>query len=179
MKNTLIPQYLINGILADNGYYQHIRTNKFLSLLITYLIVRDGGNPNASFDEMFCNNTLDSEKLFGITLERLSSLKDGKILWSYIYEEDRAKFNNSSFESAVIFKEMLSIRTTKVAVFFKVFKNENRVDISFRSRDEYDLSIIAQSLGGGGHKVACGASVKGSFKEIKDKVLKSVEALFD
>ncbi|HPO51142.1 MAG TPA: DHH family phosphoesterase, partial [Spirochaetota bacterium] len=29
-------QFLLNGLLSDNGFFQHIRTNKYLSLLISH-----------------------------------------------------------------------------------------------------------------------------------------------
>ncbi len=170
-----LAQALLDGILSDNGYYQHIRTHKFGSLYTSYLLIGYGGDPNLSYRRMFCNNTLDTEKLFSKILGRTESLCGGKILWSYIYKSDRNIGGQTiDFNSGMMFRDMLSVKGLKVAVFFKIDEDENEVNISFRSTDDIDVAAVAGELGGGGHKVAAGCTVKGDFDTVKNKVLNMV-----
>ena len=170
-----LAQVLLDGVLSDNGYYQHIRTHKYGSLYITYLLIGYGGDPNLSYRRMFCNNTLDTEKLFSKILGRTESLCSGKILWSYIYKSDRNIGGQTiDFNSGMMFRDMLSVKGMKVAVFFKIDEEENEVNISFRSTDDIDVAAVAGELGGGGHKVASGCTVKGDFDTVKNKVLNMV-----
>ena len=173
-----LAQALLDGVLSDNGYYQHIRTHKYGSLYISFLLISYGGDPNLSYRRMFCNNTLDTEKLFSKILGRTESLCDGKILWSYIYKSDRNIGGQTiDFNSGMIFRDMLSVKGMKVAVFFKIDEDEHEVNISFRSTDDIDVAAVAGELGGGGHKVAAGCTVKGDFDTVKNKVLNMVSKI--
>ena len=57
-----------------------------------------------------------------------------------------------------------------------MLENEKGViDISFRSKKDKDVSKLAYSLGGSGHKNAAGATLFGNFNEIVKKVLKPLK----
>jgi phosphoesterase RecJ-like protein len=62
------------------------------------------------------------------------------------------------------------VNEAMVAIVFKE-QPENCVEISMRSKPGYDVSAVALSLGGGGHKQAAGATVAGSLTEVKARVL--------
>jgi phosphoesterase RecJ-like protein len=44
-----------------------------------------------------------------------------------------------------------------------------------RSKGRVDLSRLAQSFGGGGHKNAAGGVLNGTLEEVKQKVISEVE----
>jgi phosphoesterase RecJ-like protein len=56
----------------------------------------------------------------------------------------------------------------------------SKVKFSFRSRDpeRYDVSELAVSLGGGGHKVAAGVLVSLPIEEAKKKLVSKIEELY-
>ncbi|HOV14912.1 MAG TPA: DHH family phosphoesterase, partial [Spirochaetota bacterium] len=70
-------QYLLNGLLSDNGFFQHIRQQKSLSLLISHKMIEMGADSKKSYDLMFCNNSLDTIKLFSIALSRITPEMNG------------------------------------------------------------------------------------------------------
>ena len=51
--------------------------------------------------------------------------------------------------------------------------------VSLRTYDPLDASAICKVLGGGGHKGAAGASVKGTLEQVKEKVLSAVKESLD
>ena len=176
MDDKEIAQNLLNGVISDNGYFKHVRIEKTFSLLISYLLIKRGADPRISYNKMFGQKSLSSKKLLALALNRLEPLAGGRILWTYITEEDKKAHNNSMADSTAVFNEMMSIDKTEVGIYFKVLKN--KIDVSFRSNDKVDVSELAQHFGGGGHKAASGTSLKGDFEEIKRKVLnKAVELL--
>lgn len=61
------------------------------------------------------------------------------------------------------------------ASFLMSEANGNLYKISFRSKGKINVAQIAQSLGGGGHRNASGATVEGSFTQVKEKILKAIE----
>jgi phosphoesterase RecJ-like protein len=65
---------------------------------------------------------------------------------------------------------MISTDESRVAVVFKELA-DGRVELSFRSKPGYDVSQIALSLGGGGHKQASGATIAGPVDAARARVL--------
>ena len=67
-----------------------------------------------------------------------------------------------------------AIEGVVVAVFFEELPEE-KVRVSMRSKsDAADVCAICQKFGGGGHKLAAGARVKGTLAEVEEKVLKEI-----
>lgn len=170
LDNPKVCQHLLNGIIADNGMYRHIRKDKYYSLLISYLLIKKGADPNISYNVIFGKKSLSSKKILSLILQRLVAYKSNKVLWTYITDQDKKKYNNSMADSSSVFNEIMSVNGVEIAIFFKVDKDT--VDISFRSTDNINVSKLAKYFGGGGHIVASGATLTGNFDEIRNKVLK-------
>ncbi len=56
---------------------------------------------------------------------------------------------------------------------------KGQISLSFRSKKDADVSTYAKLFGGGGHKNAAGATVKGEFKESVNKILERLNNLVD
>ena len=68
-----------------------------------------------------------------------------------------------------------AIKDMEVAVLFKEnlgVKNEIRVNL--RSQGAVDVNKIAQCFGGGGHKAASGATIKGKIEQVRRRVLAKI-----
>jgi phosphoesterase RecJ-like protein len=66
-----------------------------------------------------------------------------------------------------------------VAVFFEELL-EGKVRVSMRSKSEAaDVAAICQRFGGGGHKLAAGARVKGTLGEVEARVLEAICDVID
>jgi phosphoesterase RecJ-like protein len=61
-------------------------------------------------------------------------------------------------------------RDAMIAVLFKE-QADGTVKVSFRAKPGYNVSDVALSLGGGGHKLASGATVDGNLEEAQAKVM--------
>ncbi|MFN2477425.1 MAG: bifunctional oligoribonuclease/PAP phosphatase NrnA [Chthoniobacterales bacterium] len=67
-----------------------------------------------------------------------------------------------------------AIEGVVVAVFFEELL-EQKVRVSMRSKSETaDVAAICQQFGGGGHKLAAGARVRGTLVEVKSRVMKAI-----
>ena len=66
-----------------------------------------------------------------------------------------------------------------VAIFFEEL-SDGKVRVSIRSKsDKVDVSAICQQFGGGGHKLAAGARVRGTLAEVEQKILKAICDVID
>jgi phosphoesterase RecJ-like protein len=67
-----------------------------------------------------------------------------------------------------------AIQGVIVAVFFEELP-EAKVRVSMRSKsDAADVCAICEKFGGGGHRLAAGARVRGTLAEVEEKVLKEI-----
>lgn len=67
-----------------------------------------------------------------------------------------------------------AIQGVIVAVFFEELA-EGKVRVSMRSKSEAaDVAALCQQFGGGGHKLAAGARVRGSLAEVEARVMKAI-----
>jgi len=66
-----------------------------------------------------------------------------------------------------------------VAIFFEELA-EGKVRVSMRSKSEAaDVAAICQRFGGGGHKLAAGARVRGTLAEVEQKLLEAICDVID
>ncbi len=67
-----------------------------------------------------------------------------------------------------------AVQGVVVAVFFEELL-EGKVRVSMRSKSEAaDVAAICQRFGGGGHKLAAGARVRGTLAEVEQRVLEAI-----
>ncbi|MBV9492325.1 MAG: bifunctional oligoribonuclease/PAP phosphatase NrnA [Verrucomicrobia bacterium] len=67
------------------------------------------------------------------------------------------------------------VDTVKVAAFFEELA-DGRVRVSIRSKDpQVDVSTICHEYGGGGHRLAAGARIRGEFPKVVDSVLQRID----
>lgn len=86
-----------------------------------------------------------------------------------ISKEDLGKARLGEAMDGGLIGLLISIREAVVAVVYKE-KSDNTVEISFRSKVGYDISVVAKALGGGGHKQAAGATLPGSPDQVEAQV---------
>ena len=65
---------------------------------------------------------------------------------------------------------LVSVKEARISVIFTE-KDDGRVEISLRSKPGYDVSQVAFSLGGGGHRQASGATIAGPLDAARARVL--------
>ena len=67
---------------------------------------------------------------------------------------------------------MRSVKSSEVAILFKYMRDKVRINL--RSKGKVDVNKIASFFGGGGHTCASAVTVKGSLRDVKNKVLSKI-----
>ena len=111
--------------------------------------------------------TYEAARYWSSGLGRLQ--REGGLLWTVLYIEDRANFDYSGTDDADLVN-MLSTVEGDVVVLINEQTN-GRVKISWRARPGIDVSGLALQFGGGGHASAAGADITGNLDEVKEHVL--------
>lgn len=163
---TDIGEALITGSLTDTAGYSNNNVDKFTFMMAADLI--DIVDIHKIYYQVLLKKSMAQYNLMKMTLERLELLENGKIAFSYITEEDIDNYGVQVGEHEGLIDLGRNIDGVEVSIFMR---EDDGYRVSFRSNGAANVSEIAKKFGGGGHIMAAGAKIDGSFKETKDKVL--------
>lgn len=170
--NDITAKALYTGIATDTGSFKYstvtAKTHIIVAMLYDY-------NINASEINRLMFDT-KSKKLIDLERQVLETAEfhfEDKCMLLCVTAEMQEKTGCSGTELEGIAVISRSVDGVKVGVTMKQ-TDDNEFKVSVRTYEPFDASVICKKLGGGGHKGAAGASVKGSVKEVKQKVLLAV-----
>lgn len=99
------------------------------------------------------------------------------IIWTALTVEDRREAGHQGYSTSGLGNMLADVYDIKMSVVLLELSN-GRVSISFRCHPPYRVSELAEELGGGGHHLASGCTIKGSLDEVTELVVsKSKEAM--
>ncbi|MGH8104393.1 MAG: DHH family phosphoesterase [bacterium] len=160
-----IAELLYVGHLVDTGRFAFQNTTA-QTLAEAAELAAAGANPYRLNALLFSSHSITHLKLLGRALENLTLDEEAGIAWSRItrHDLDAAHADASDFEGIPEF--LLTTADADIAILFGENHADDRIRISFRSRDTIDISKVAVVLGGGGHRNASGAQVRGSLSSV-------------
>lgn len=167
-----IARCLYTGIATDTGCFKYSCTTQDSHRMAAELI---GYNINFARinREMFDIKSRERIQLEQHILNNMEVYFGNRCAVLFITEQLRERLNVPNEELDGLAGLPLQVQGLEVAVTFKE-KKSNEYKISMRSTGRINVSQICQILGGGGHVNAAGCLVKGSFDEVKNKVLSVV-----
>ena len=162
-----IGESLIAGVLTDtNGFANDNVDSETYKL--AYELKRDGIDIHNSYKKLLWMKSMSQYNLMKIGMDRLEFLENGKIAFTYILEEDFDKVGAILGEHEGIVDIGRNIDGVEVSIFLR---ENNGWTISLRSTGNIDVGEIAINLGGGGHRMASGGKLFGTFDEVKETVI--------
>ena len=111
----------------------------------------------------------------GSILSTASTELNGRLIVSRILREDFSATGALPSDTEDLINLTLQVKGTEAAVIF-VEQPAGGFKISFRSRCSLDCSKLAEQFAGGGHKAAAGATVAGTYDDVRPRVLDAVKA---
>ena len=169
--NREIGDAIITGVLTDTNGFGHCGVDGNTFNLASEL--NDiGVDIHGIYQKVLWMKTMPQYNLMKIGMDRLEFLCDRKIAFTYILEDDFDKVGAILGEHEGIVDIGRNIDGVLVSIFIR---ENNGWTISLRSTGMIDVGKIALNLGGGGHRMASGGKLYGSFDEVKDIVISEVE----
>jgi phosphoesterase RecJ-like protein len=168
---------LLFGVCADTGFFRHLTEKNSEVFEAVGKMVQKGASPKFVHNIMNSGKSLGSKIMIGKILSRTESHYDGRLLLSYETLEEFKKYGYESRDSDSLNKMLLSTKGIEATVIIRQ-ECEESCTVSLRSVDKIDVSQIAFSLGGGGHKNASGITVQGSISSVKQIMLESFSKAF-
>jgi len=172
--NREIAMLLYVGILTDTGSFRYPNTTSVTHKIVSQLL-RYNLDIAQIYKNVYENIPFQDMKLLSKILPTISRDANGKIAWFQI-QRRILKNKKISFDlTEHILHFARAIKDAEVAVLFKEnLGKKNEVRVNLRSQGKVDVNRIASFFGGGGHKTASGATVKGKIEDVRKKVLAKI-----
>jgi phosphoesterase RecJ-like protein len=164
---------LFTAIFTDTGSFRYSNTTAE-SMRIAARLIELGANPWIVTKNVYESFAFQRIRLLGLTLSGIERSQDGRTAWVVVTEDLYRRTGTSAEDTDNFVNFVRSVMGVEVAVLFRQTGPE-QFKISLRSKGKIDLSSLAQSLGGGGHKNAAGGVIDGPFPVVRDRVLQAVQ----
>lgn len=160
--SSKIATYLSLGLFTDTGGFQHSNTSPEVFQMMSFLL-RKGADLNNIAGKISYEKTVPSLKLWGLALKRLVHNEKSGLIRSVITKEDIKNTEASEDDVSGLVNLMASIPEARIALL--IYETlDGSIKGSLRTeKNDVDVSILANLLGGGGHKKAAGFTIAGQL----------------
>jgi phosphoesterase RecJ-like protein len=173
-----IAENLFVAISTDTGSFQYPNTSA-RTFEIAAELVRAGVDVGNLSQQTYDNYPRRRIELLRVLLDNMRFDANGKIASFSLSRKLAAEVGAEPEDNEGLIDHLRAIQGVIVAVFFEELP-EGKVRVSMRSKSETaDVCAICQKFGGGGHKLAAGARVRGSLTEVQERVLKEICHVID
>ncbi len=160
------------SILTDTGSFRYTNTRS-KTHQITAELLKFGIQPYNIYRDIYESDSYQKIVLMGKMLTTLRLDNAGTLAWAVITKKMMDGMGIESFDKEGFIDILRSIKGLEVAILF-FEKEEKVIKVSFRSKGNIDVNRIASIFGGGGHRLASGATIDGEGLELTiQKMLKA------
>ena len=162
-----LSRRLLLGVCTDCGFFRF--SNSAESLPYAAFLVEQGADYIKDIVRPVLTNPLRIKKFFAELINNIKLDEKLRVCYSSLSYEKVKEFGLNRAEVRLGINEMQDI--AEIDVYFNLIELEDHIKGSFRSQ-VFDISLLAQELGGGGHKSAAGFILpKIPLEEAEKKVL--------
>ncbi len=170
-------ELLFFGLCTDTGFFRHLDDSGSDSFLSAARLVDQGASPKRTFSMIYGGKSLFTRKLMGEILARTEPYFDGRLLVSYVTDEDHHRYGIASRDSDMVYQLLMTVAGVEAAIVIRQ-ESENNCTVGFRSRESVDVGAIASQFGGGGHRLAAGLSIEGRIEDVRERMLEAFDRCF-
>ncbi|MBP7216635.1 MAG: bifunctional oligoribonuclease/PAP phosphatase NrnA [Candidatus Omnitrophica bacterium] len=172
-KEVALALYV--GIMTDTGSFRYSNTTHYTHEAAAELLTFGLKVPEI-YKNIYGNIKFQDAMLLARILPTIKRQFSGRVA---VFEIKQGLLKNKRIDfdlSEHILSFGRGIKGVEAVLLFKenaLVKNEIRVN--FRSQGKIDVNKIARFFGGGGHKTASGATIKGALSSVRRKVLAKIK----
>lgn len=159
-----VAEALLAGILGDTGGFRY-RSTTAETLRRAAVLMDCGARLDQLTRHLFGSVPLASLKLSGIATQKMHLFADNRIAGACITEEDYQAAGATAFDGDDIAELLRDIEGVEIS--YSIRRMEEKWKASLRTvLEDVDLSEIARSFGGGGHRAAAAFRASGEISDI-------------
>ena len=123
-----------------------------------------GAQPHHLFNLLYEQKSLARVHLAGRVLSRIETDCDGRLAWVYADSKDLEETKAVPSDTESLVNECLTVAGSEAA-FIAVQIPSGLIKFSLRCRPPHNVAAVAEEFGGGGHKLASGATLSGPLQD--------------
>jgi nanoRNase/pAp phosphatase (c-di-AMP/oligoRNAs hydrolase) len=162
---------LYAAIATDTGWFRFPSTSSN-TMRIAGKLMDLGAEPHVLYNQLYEQRSVARVRLAGRVLGRIETDCDGRLAWIYADSKDLAATGAVPSDTESLVNECLMIAGTEAA-FIAVKLPSGQTKFSLRCRPPHDVAALAAAFGGGGHKLASGATLSEELPKALVKVKES------
>lgn len=156
------------GLMTDTGSFRFDRTTPKVHRLAARLL-EAGVDPTATYRNIFDDYPMRRTRLLGMIMADIEQHCDGRVTLLAATAEMFAATGTGVEDVENVVNMGLAIRGVEATAMFTVL--DGQIKVSFRSRGRISVNDIAGRFGGGGHRLAAGATMEqGDLRALKQRV---------
>ncbi|MEO2020040.1 MAG: bifunctional oligoribonuclease/PAP phosphatase NrnA [Fuerstiella sp.] len=159
---------LYAAIATDTGWFRFPSTSSD-TMRIAAALMDQGAVPHVLYNLLYEQRTLARVRLAGRVLGRIEADCDGRLAWIYADGKDFAATGAIPADTESLVNQCLMVAGSEAA-FIAVKLPSGQTKFSLRCRPPYDVAALAAQFGGGGHKLASGATLSEPLADALAKV---------
>ncbi len=163
-----MAEALYTAITTDTGNFQYTNTTKNTHL-ITAALFDIGIDLEKISVEVYQNIRHEKLKLMNEVIGTIELLHNGKADMAFVTQKMLERTGAMMEETEGFIETLRNISGVEISAFLKETM-PGEIKVGLRAKTYGDVSIIAQSFGGGGHRKAAGCTLKTSLEEAKKKI---------
>ena len=172
-----IGEALFAAITTDTGNFQYSNTNRKCYEVMAE-ISDWGADTNSVSVEIYESERIQEVQIRSRAMDHMTMISGGKGAISYVSKEDLEEIGVLAGETDSIVKVMRAIGGVEVVAFLKE-KEHNMIRVSYRSKSFADVSVMAASHNGGGHRKAAGCTLYMPVGEAVELVTEEIREYLD
>jgi bifunctional oligoribonuclease and PAP phosphatase NrnA len=180
-RHPFSPEVATNlfcALTTDTGGFRYESTTDH-TLRLAAQLVEAGAKPSVISENLFERKPKYYFHILRDVLDTLEFHPKHPMAWVTVKQDTLKKYDYDIDVLEGVIEEVRSLDFCEVAIFFKEDSEGIGYKLSTRSKNYINVSKICVDLGGGGHHRASGVSMKGTYEEIKKKVIQVFEKEFE
>lgn len=163
-----VSNWLYAAIATDTGWFRFPSTSA-RTMKIAARLMDCGAMPHYVYNLVHEQSSLARVRLGGRVLARTQIEGEGRLAWIYADSKDMAETSAVPSDTEGLVNVCLTVGGAEAA-FVAVELQTGQIKFSLRSRVPHNVAAVAEQFGGGGHKLASGATLPGPLPVAVDRM---------
>jgi phosphoesterase RecJ-like protein len=173
--NKEIAVCLYTAIITDSGNFRYEKTTA-ATLRKAAILMEAGIDASGINTLLFEENPLSAVMLTGAAINSIKISPGGSIAWMIVDLSMLSRYSSEAGDTDGLVNIARTIKGVEISILFREIA-PGTYKISFRSKHNADVSLLAAKFGGGGHARASGCIVKGKLEDLEARIIN--EALLE
>ena len=167
-----ISMSLLTGISTDTGRFLYSATTADTLAKASKLV--ENGADMMNINELIYQSKKFEAQLLENEILSKTEIYNDYVAFRVVMTDQLNKYNVEISDIDSVINTFRDTDKIKISVLIKQ-QTEYEYKVSFRSKGNIDVGLIAKNLGGGGHKNAAATRITGNFETVSNKIKEEID----